>query len=124
MNVCALTEHCLSIKRILQLKTDFMAFTVGDIFTCLFLQPFLTADAVPVPVPSHFSHLRSNFCCCLEFVFVLLIYSLFSLMTCSCKLPSTLRSCLWQSLDQGHSAPLTIRYWCKISVTCPTRQDF
>lgn len=112
----------LSIKRILELKTDFMAFTVGDIFPCKFLQPFLMADAVPASVPSHFSHLWSNFFCCLKFLFVLLIYSLFSLMPCSCKLPSTLRA-VWQSLDlssQGHSAHLTVRYGCKICVTCPT----
>lgn len=125
MNTYGLTgaEHCLSIKRTLELKTDFMASTVGDIFTCKFLQPFLKAHAVPASVPSHFSYLWSIFFFfCLKFVFVLLIYSLFSL-TCSCKLPSTLGSCLWQSLDlrsHRHSTPVTVRYWCKISGTCPT----
>jgi len=110
------------MKSIPELKTDFMPFTVGDIFTCKFLQPFLTADAVPASVPSHFSHLCSNFFCCLKFVFVLLVYSLFSLMTCSCKLPSALRSCLWQSLDlrsQGRSAPLysevLVQNFCDLS---------
>lgn len=62
MNACALTgaERCLSIQRLLEPKTDFMAFAVEDIFTCKFLQPFLMADVVPASVPSHFPHVWSN----------------------------------------------------------------
>lgn len=80
MNTYGLTgaEHCLSIKRTLELKTDFMASTVGDIFTCKFLQPFLKAHAVPASVPSHFSYLWSTFfflskiCVCVTDLFSLL----------------------------------------------------
>lgn len=82
-----------------------MAFTVGNIFTCKFLQQLLMADAVSASVPSHFHTfgaiiLLSKICVC--------VLDLFSFLPNDSLLrtPQALGSCLWQSLDlrgQGHS---------------------